>query len=330
MITILQPGLFSTVQDIGRIGYQKFSVPVSGAVDLDAHRMANLLVGNDEHFATIEMTVQAAEMKFEQDRVIAIFGEGPNLSLNGKHLPKGKPIFLPKDSTVKHAATGSGARTYLAVAGGIDVPVIMDSRSTYTRAAIGGFEGRRLAKGDQIGVGEMTLTQRSILTFLKEKDNVSWFVPTQFFDSNVSNGTIQMIKSEQFNTFTKESQEAVFNRFFTVTSQSDRMGYRLDGVELKQIKAKNEISSAVPFGTIQVPPDGNPILLAADRQTTGGYPVIGYTASVDRHKLAQLKPGDQIHFELVDIGEAQQQFATKEEAMRHVKAGIKLQLKGMN
>ncbi|WLD94210.1 biotin-dependent carboxyltransferase family protein [Alkalihalobacillus sp. AL-G] len=332
MITIVQPGLFTTIQDKGRVGFQKFGVPVSGAMDIDAHRIANLLVGNDENSATIEMTIQGTEMKLEQDALVAFFGRGPTLRTNSRELPHGRPHFLSKGSIVKHAFTGSGARSYMAVAGGINVPIIMDSRSTYTRASFGGHEGRRLAKGDQLEIGKLTTEQEKILQFIKETGTdhlVTWFVPSQFFDSDVPNNTIQIIKNEQLETFTIESQNALLARPFTVTSQSDRMGYRLEGAELSKKSSKNEISSAVPFGTIQVPPDGNPIILLADRQTTGGYPIIGYTASIDRHKLAQMKPGDKLYFESIDVEEAQEQFFLKEEAIRQVKAGIKLRLKGL-
>jgi antagonist of KipI len=206
----------------------------------------------------------------------------------------------------------------------------MESRSTYTKAAFGGCKGRRLAKGDQLETGIKTPRQERLLHVLKKAErSVNWFVPKHFFDSTLPNDTIQLIKNDQYESFTEQSKEALFSKPFKVSTQSDRMGYRLDGIELKQAHTQNELSSAVPFGTMQVPPDGKPIILLADRQTTGGYPVIGYIASIDRHKLAQLKPGDKINFRQVDLDEAQQQFYIKEEAMRQLKTGIDLRLKGM-
>ena len=320
MLKILKNSLQTTVQDLGRSGFQKYGVIVSGAMDPFAHRLANLLVGNEEQAATLEITLVGPTIEFTEDMVIALCGGDLSPKLDGQTIDLWRMLSIKKGSTLTFGEPRIGARCYLAIAGGIDVPEVMGSRSTYLRAGIGGFQGRALEKGDEVPVGN--ISQQKLLSLLQCAENDSdWLVaPVRYFEEPV----IRMMAGRQFDLFDDDSKKRIFNEPFTVSSNSDRMGYRLEGSHLSLETPAELISEAVAFGSVQVPADGNPIVLLADRQTTGGYPKIGQVASVDLPLISQLKPGQQLRFKEISLADAQQRWIEQEQSIRQIKAAIKL------
>lgn len=292
-------GLKTSFQDLGRIGYQRFGVPVSGAMDPFALQAANILVGNSRGEAGLEMTMVGPELTVKTETVAAICGADLDASVNGKAIKGWKAFRLSEGDVVKFGKPKSGLRAYLAVAGGFDRPVVMGSKSDYENAGI----GNALQKGDMIyafcgesngkpGVG---LLPEQIPEYGKETE-------------------IRVVPGPHEDFFTEDSLEAFFSEGYTVTPQADRMGYRLESESgaLEHRKKAEIWTDAIPFGAIQVPANGRPILLMADRQTTGGYPRIGTVISVDLPKVAQLAPGGKIHFRAVEVEEAEQLYREQE------------------
>lgn len=315
MLTIHKSGMQTTVQDLGRTGFQKYGVVASGAMDPYALRIANLLVGNEEHSAALEITLMGPSIHFNEDHVISICGGDLTPQLDGKTVGNWRAVSAVKGQTLTFGKPRSGSRCYLAIAGGIDVPAVMGSRSTYMRAGLGGYQGRALESGDQLVIGETNADQKSAA------HGKSWFVPPPSYSSAP---VIRVIKGRQFEAFSEASRKHFLSETFTVNPQSDRMGYRLDGSRLALAAAQEMISEAVAFGSIQVPADGNPIILMADRQTTGGYPKIAEVITVDLPLISQLKPGDHLRFNEVSIEEAQRLLKLQEKKINCLKRAIAL------
>ncbi|ASK62430.1 KipI antagonist [Virgibacillus phasianinus] len=332
MLKIIKPGLLSTIQDLGRHGYQKFGVIASGVMDPLAHRIANLLVGNDEDAATLEITLAGPVILFEKDALISLCGGDLSPAIDGKSVRMWRTIFVKKGSKLQFGAHQSGCRTYLSIAGGFKVPEIMDSSSTYLRAEIGGFHGRALKADDRLETNLMTDLSKVIMeALIPDTDepfgDIGWSITSSISPFLSGESTIQVIPGRQFHLFTKESKQNLFKESYDVSPQSDRMGYRLQGAKLSLSEPEDLISEAVAFGSIQVPPDGNPIVLLADRQTTGGYPKIGQIASVDMSLIAQAKPGDSLSFKKITVEAAQQLYLEQENNIQQLKQGIRLKFK---
>ena len=315
MLTIHKSGMQTTVQDLGRTGFQKYGVVASGAMDSYALRMANLLVGNEENAAALEITLMGPLIQFDEDHVISICGGDLTPQLDGKAVKSWRAITAMKGQTLTFGKLRSGSRCYMAVAGGISVPEVMGSRSTYLRAKLGGYQGRALESGDQLAIGDAGAAQKSAV------QDESWFVPSPPYSSEP---VIRVMKGRQFDLFSEESRKHFFSEAFSVNSQSDRMGYRLDGPRLVLAEAQEMISEAVVFGSIQVPSDGNPIILMADRQTAGGYPKIAEVITVDLPLISQLKPGDCLRFKEVSVEEAQRLLKLQEKTINCLKRALKI------
>ncbi|MFD1032772.1 5-oxoprolinase subunit C family protein [Metaplanococcus flavidus] len=315
MLTIRKSGMQTSVQDLGRTGFQKYGVVASGAMDPYSLRMANLLVGNEENTAALEITLMGPAIQFDEDCIISICGGDLSPQLDGKEIKSWRAILVTKGQTLTFGNPQSGSRCYMAIAGGVDVPEVMGSRSTYLRATLGGFKGRALESGDQLAVG----SARSRKDFLAQTG--SWFVPSPHYSAEP---VIRVTEGRQFNLFSEESRERFFSEPFSVNSQSDRMGYRLDGPQLALSNKQEMISEAVVFGSIQVPSDGKPIILMADRQTAGGYPKIAEAITADLPLISQLKPGDRLRFTKVTIEEAQRLLRLQEKTMNCLKNAIRL------
>ncbi|MBG9443617.1 biotin-dependent carboxyltransferase family protein [Cytobacillus firmus] len=336
MIKVLKPGLLSSIQDLGRTGYQKFGVIASGAMDPFSHRMANLLSGNEENDPALEITMMGPTLTFEEDTLISICGGDLSPSINGQPIRTWRSVFVKKGSALKFGGCQKGCRAYLAVSGGFAVPEVMNSKSTYLRAGIGGFKGRALKAGDVLETGKPSLQSLKMKDFLSKQlldkafvEN-DWGIASKLIPETVGNPEIRITRGRQFDLFTHESRIHLFNHAFEVTAQSDRMGYRLKGPALALSEHAEQISEAVNFGSIQVPPDGNPIVLLADRQTTGGYPKIGQVAAVDLPLLAQAKPGDALRFSEISNEQAQQLLIKREMKLKELKQGIFLKTRGGN
>jgi urea carboxylase len=328
-IEVLKPGMFSTFQDLGRFGFQSLGVSVSGAMDELSHRLANLLVGNDEAQATLEMTMVGATLRFDASALIALCGADLEASLlsEGGNAKSATPVDLaiatvvPAGSVLQFGKRQAGLRGYLAVAGGFDLPTVMGSASTHVRGALGGFEGRALRKGDVVGLrgaGAMStpVGAPALRSSVGSARSASASVQVPALDATATELLCQLIEADvgtpirlsrgrEWALFTPAAQRALTTESMTVTSQSDRMAYRLDGPVLERLQPGDILSEAVAFGTVQVPPQGLPMVLMADRQSTGGYPRIAQVASVDLPRLAQIAPGETIRFEMIEVAQAQ-------------------------
>ena len=327
---VLHQGLLTTIQDAGRAGHQREGIPVSGAMDPVALRLANVLVGNEESAAGVEMTLVGPRLAFDAACLIALAGADLRPSIDGARVAMGRAMLVPRGGTLSFGEAERGCRTYLAVAGGIDTPVVLGSRSTYVRGGFGGVEGRALRKGDVLTIGAPPLLARRIARALAREAGtrrvpaVSWGVGATLLPRYSASPTVRLLVGEHMHMLNAASRELLFRAEFRVGAQSDRMGYRLEGPALALTEATELLSEAVAFGTVQLPPGGKPIILMADRQTTGGYPRIGEVATVDLPLVAQLRPGDRIRFQPTSLSEAQSLYLAREADLAQARAAIAL------
>lgn len=304
-MTILKPGLLTTIQDMGRKGSQQYGVIVSGVMDTTSYRLGEILL-QQKPSAAIEFTLIGPTVQFNCDTVFCLTGANFSPLLNEEPCAMWKPVFAEKGSILKFQSCVAGARGYLHIKGGIQVDKTLGSYSTYIRAGIGGFKGRPLQKGD-------------VLPILKSApyENSNWALNPNHWISTSQDVVIRVVKGTEYERFTDESKASLINKTFTVTKDADRMGYRLEGEGKLSLKENFDLlSEAVTYGTMQVPPGGHPIVLMADRQTTGGYPKIAQVISVDLPKLAQLQPFAKMRFELVTLEKAQELIIKQENEFR--------------
>lgn len=334
-IEIKSPGLLTTIQDGGRFGFRKYGVIVSGAMDQIAFRVSNLLVGNKENDAVLEITLLGPEILIKEDTLISICGGDLSPKINEDEVPMWRPIYVKAGSVLSFGKCRSGTRAYVAFAGSFHIEEVMGSKSTYIRAEIGGYEGRRLNKEDVLELNKTSCSSIEIMKILSRHINSNgysypnWLVSNSIIPNYKVNSIIRIIKGGEFDFFDDNSKKIFFENNFIVTPQSDRMGYRLKGQELKLKNSLEMISEAVSLGTIQVPPDGNPIILLADRQTTGGYPKIGQAITVDMPIVSQLKPGDSMRFEEISLEEAQRLYIEMERNIEELKTSLKIKINAM-
>jgi antagonist of KipI len=345
-LTVLKPGLLTTVQDLGRRGWQAFGVSVGGAMDEVSMRTANLLVGNDEDAAVLEITLIGGSFNMDQDLLISICGADLEASADGERLPMNRPVFLSQGMKLSFGRAGAGCRAYLAIAGGIDVPHILSSRSTDPRARMGGGFGRALRSGDSLGLLQPSEQAQRLLTELRKKmvesrsrwSSVSWstmgwtegstYHRTQTRETPVI--TLRVLLGAEWEQFSSDAKHRLFHEPFRLEASSDRMGLRLSGSALTRIKLEELKSHGVVPGTIQVPPNGQPIILAAGCQPTGGYPKIAHVLSADLPLLAQAVPGDWLGFEISDYEKAGQALKERERELAILKAGLLGYSRGLN
>ena len=262
-IKVINPGMYTTVQDLGRMGYQQYGVSVSGSMDQFAHRLANLLVGNDQNEAVLEMTIIGGTYTFEEDVFIAITGADMNPMLNSKtSVGMWRIVSVNKGDQIMFNAAKNGCRCYLAVAGGFDLPEVLGSKSTYVRGKLGGFEGRTLKKDDVIHINE---------TNEDSKDLIGRFVDAKFIPKYEEMIELRVVLGPQDDAFTKKGISDFFSGKYKVSNEFDRMGYRLEGKEVEHLSSADIISDGIVKGAVQIPGQGKPIIMLADCQTTGGY-----------------------------------------------------------
>ncbi|UKS24688.1 biotin-dependent carboxyltransferase family protein [Paenibacillus sp. HWE-109] len=313
---VSKPGLLSTLQDEGRFGFRKYGVIASGPMDSYAHRTANILVGNKADASTLEMTLSGPTLTAQKDMVIAICGADMEAEIDGTSMPLWRPFNIYQGEQLAIHYARQGCRAYLAVSGGFEGRSVLGSQSTYLRAGLGGYEGRGLQAGDQLNVGEGEVKR---LAGNQPVGAVSTLIRPPYEE----NPTLRVTWGKEAAHFTEESRWQFAAQGFMVTPQSDRMGYRLKGDHLCMKEASPEmISEAVVQGTIQVPAGGQPILLMADCQTTGGYPRIAHVITADLPLVAQVKPGGTIRFEVVSHREAQEQLLLQAMDLRLLEAGM--------
>ncbi len=290
---IIKAGILDTIQDAGRYGQQHLGINPTGAMDRYSMQVANMLAGNSAGEAVIEMHFPAAVFMFTQPALIALSGADLNPSINGEPVPHGHAIAVVKNDVLQFHKPLKGARTYLAVRGGMAVDKWMNSYSTHLKAGAGGYKGRSLRKEDEI-------IMKGSFPYLPGKKNFTilpWQADTKWEEEN---NEILVLPGNEWERLTTESKENFILSSFVITQQSDRMGYRVNNIPLHSIDQEEVVSSAVNFGTIQLLPDGGLIILMADHQTTGGYPRLAHVISAHHSKLAQLKGGDKIRFYFTD------------------------------
>ena len=326
---VTRAGFLTSVQDLGRTGFRQFGVSTSGALDPFALRVANLLVGNDEDAAGLEITLGGLQLRFEDERIIAWCGGEFDVQIGSQAMPAGHVARLQAGDELKFGRSQIGCRCWLAISGGIDVPVVLGSRSTDLRANFGGFKERALRDGEVVlfarqtgssGFAKATADKSTPATRIS-----SWTAPHDWASPASRHPNLRFIRGVDWNRF----DDVTIRRFtiheFSVSPDSDRMGVRLDGPELKRQVETDLISEAVAPGTIQVPPSGQPILLLGDCQTIGGYPKIAHVITVDLGIAAQLRAGDRVRFSEVSMADAYQLLLERQRELERFRIGLSLQ-----
>jgi KipI family sensor histidine kinase inhibitor len=301
-ITVLRPGLFTTIQDAGRWGHQASGVPVGGPMDRLSHRVANALVGNEPTAALLEATLVGPEIRIEHDGVVAVTGADLSARLDTDDLPLHRPVRCRPGAVLRFGERRAGARAYIAFGGGITVPPVLGSRATHTACGLGGLDGRPVAAADRLPLGD-------------ERSVSAWRVISTPMRDVRGGARVRVIAGPQHDYFPPEALDLLQRTRFTVTAQSDRMGYRLTGVPIPHLEGRDMISDATFAGALQVPPSGDPILLMSDRQTSGGYPQIATIISADLPMAGQLAPGDWIEFEVCTRQQAMSALIAQEGAI---------------
>jgi antagonist of KipI len=282
-ILVHRPGLLTTVQDLGRWGYQAWGVPVAGPMDLYSHRLANELVHNPPDAATLEVTLIGPDLEFDAPSQVAICGAEFDVTLDGQPLLATASVRVPRGGRLQFGRRHAGARAYVAVAGGIATERVLGSRATHLVSGMGGLEGRALAAGDR-------------LPFLPTEDALVARRAPMVTLPPAGRARLRIVPGPQADWFTEEARTTLSSVSFRLSPRSNRMGYRLEGPPLARRREDEPISEPLTFGAIQVPAAGAPILLMADRQTAGGYPKIGVVIAADWPTAGQLAPGDFIEF----------------------------------
>ncbi|HSB68065.1 MAG TPA: biotin-dependent carboxyltransferase family protein [Candidatus Methylomirabilis sp.] len=292
---VLQPGLLTTVQDRGRTGYQRFGVPVSGALDQVALRVGNILVGNPPDASALEITLQGPKLRLLADAVLALTGGEACATLDAGPVPWNESFLARRGQVLDVRGVTRGLRAYLSVAGGIAVPKVLRSRSTCLVAKFGGFHGRALQPGDVLPVGEPAGPLRRL---------IGWAAPEGWRRQHASPVSLRVVWGPQEDAFTDEGRRTFLASAYAVTPHADRMGCRLQGPAIAHRAGADIVSDWIPPGGIQVPGDGRPIILLMDRQTTGGYAKIATVIGPDIGLVAQCRPGDSVRFRAVSLAEA--------------------------
>ncbi|GIQ70949.1 hypothetical protein DUZ99_06615 [Xylanibacillus composti] len=326
-VKVIKPGLHTTVQDGGRWGYQRYGVSVSGPMDSFAQRAANILVGNDDGEAVLEATLLGPELCLTQPCWVALCGADMRPLAGGKPIPMWRPVYLPADTVLALGRAAAGCRTYIAFAGGLQLPHVLGSRSTHTRSGLGGLRGSTLAEGDELAIG---LSDPQLLPILPaqpvEAASVPWSVSPSICPDYADSAVVRTIDAPETSWYAAGALERFYGQTYTVAPDSDRMGIRLAGAQhgMHPLHAGTMHSSPVTCGTVQLPPDGKPIVLAADRQTTGGYPRIAQVISSDMPILAQLRPGDELRFHRISHAAAEQLGQEREHALTMLRTAVRL------
>ena len=328
-ISVIKPGLLTTVQDLGRFGYQKTGLVASGALDALALRTANLLVGNPADIAGLECTLRGPTLRFEKEALLALTGADLAAHIEGQPVPLGRPVAVRAGTLLVFGAPQASGRAWLAVAGGVAVPPVLGSRATYLRAGLGGLAGRSLKAGDELPVSEWSATGRRLYERIKLQEAngwaaAGWYAPAPPLAGLSVPLLVRAFPGPEYEQFGRASQRAFWEESFVVTTEADRMGCRLSGPPLARTTATEVLSSAVTFGTVQVPPGGQPIVLLADRQTTGGYPRLAQVITADLGRLAQALPGTRLRFQRTTLAEAQALYLAQEQHLRALARAVHL------
>jgi biotin-dependent carboxylase-like uncharacterized protein len=294
-LAVLEPGLLTTVQDLGRRGHLRYGIPPSGPVDREAFVIANRLVGNPDGAAGLEATLLGPQLEVRAECLVAVTGAPMPVVVNGREAPLWAPVRLKGGDVLRLGAAQRGVRAYLAASGGIDVPAVLGSRATYLRGQLGGLDGRPLRKGDLLPLGKPAGSPEA---FQERR------VSRELIPSYAGEPEIRVVLGPQADRFTPEGIAAFLQGPYEMLPQSDRMGARLKGPRITHTRGHDIISDGVPLGGIQVVGDGQPIVLLVDRQSTGGYTKIAAVCSFDIGRVGQVRPGQSLRFRSISVGEA--------------------------
>ena len=315
-LEVQSPGLLTTVQDLGRSGFRAFGMPLSGALDPFSLAAGNLVVGNGPGAAGLEVTLVGPGLAFRSERLVCVTGGDLSPRVNGRAIPCWEGVLLREGDVLTFGGAGpGGARCWVCVGGGIDTPPVMGSRSTYLRGKLGGYKGRRLEKGDILPLG--------VPDILSPRGE-GFAVPGELRPGFIEGPVVRVIPGPQEGHFTEEGLEVFYKSSYCIDPGSDRMGYRLRGPAVHHREGADIISDAVPWGAVQVPGNGLPIIMMADGQTTGGYPKIAAAISADLGLLAAAAPGDSLSFRRCGLGEA----AAASRALKGSMDGLRVLLAG--
>jgi antagonist of KipI len=325
--TIIRPGFQTTIQDLGRPGLRQFGVTPGGAVDSHALRVANLLVGNQESDAGLEIALWGLRIRFSDDLCVAWCGGAFEVTANGDFLPAGRACFLRAGEVLSFGGAVPGCRAWLAISGGIVVPLVLRSRSTDLRGGFGGLDGRPLLEGDILSLGKRSSVAQKLIVRLRKARIADWGAPSEWAlpIPLIGEPVLRVVRGNDWSRFSAASTANALTRPFTVSPDSDRMGARLQGPDLERSdKGADLISDAVTPGTIQIPPGGQPILLLADCQTIGGYPKLAHVITVDLPLAAQLRSGDRVRFREVPLAEAHRRLIQRQQDLVRFRIGLSL------
>ena len=303
ILEVIEAGGLTTIQDRGRYGYQRYGVAASGALDQWAIRAANLLVGNREGDAALEVTFSGAQLRFLTGTLVSVTGADLAPRLDGKDVPGWEAVPVADGDVLAFSQLRQGMRAYLAIAGGIDVPLVLGSRSTYTRSGLGGLEGRPLRSGDVLS---------GVPPGPKPRGKT---MPRSSIPAYGHSHELRVVMGPQAEAFTSEGVETFLSSTYTVTNLSDRTGYRLEGPTIEHTAGADIISDGIPLGAVQITGDGMPIVLLTDRGTTGGYTKIATVISTDIPELAQAVPGDTVAFSSITVEQAHEALREREELL---------------
>jgi len=316
-ILIQKSGLLSTIQDLGRTGFRRFGINPNGAMDKTAVRLINILIGNDETKAVLEMHFPAPEFLFEEGTIVALGGADFGAKLDDKLIENWRPYFIEKNQTLNFTKKVFGNRAYLSIKGGFKIEKWLRSASTNLTAEIGGFEGRSLQKNDRLIFNSKFKIQNTKFLYKISKNLTPHYS---------SRPTIRVIVGAEYEQMTALSEQNFLKQNFTISNDSNRMGFRLNGEPLYLLDKIELASSAVDFGTMQLLPSGQLVILMADHQTSGGYPRIAHVVSTDLPILAQLGANDKVGFEIISLEEAEGLLFQNEIELNYLRFGVKEKL----
>lgn len=322
-LRIIKAGVQDTVQDMGRYGWQYLGVNPGGAMDRLSARLANILVGNDDTEAVIEIHFPASVFFFEQPSLISISGSDFAATVNGEEVPLLRPVLVSKFSILQFHHIVKGARAYLAIHGGLDVPVWLGSRSTHLKVGAGGLRGRILQKDDEIPIRKPV--DFCPLLGKKEFEILPWKTDANWGD-DTHRREILVMPGKEWHQLDEASKEQFFDQAYLISNHSDRMGYRLKSGALQRSTGEEMVSAAVTFGTVQLLPDGQLIVLMADHQTTGGYPRIAHVITAHLPRLAQMKHPDLFIFRFTDQVTAEQLLVKQQQHLLQLQNACKFKL----
>ncbi|RYZ51471.1 MAG: biotin-dependent carboxyltransferase family protein [Sphingobacteriales bacterium] len=321
-LRIIKSGVLDTIQDLGRYGWQHLGINPAGAMDRFAAQLANSLVGNNSTQPVIELHFPAAAFFFERPALVAVCGADFKAVLNGEDISTGQPVLVNKYSILQFQHLRKGARAYLAIEGGLQLPQWLDSYSTHLKAIAGGHQGRVLQTDDEIRLS--SIHDWGLFLGKKEFQVLPWRASPDW--DNEADPAIYLLPGKEWTLLTEVSHQQLTNQAFMLTPQSDRMGYRLQGEPLQLSQKDEMISTAVNFGTLQLLPNGQLTILMADHQTTGGYPRVGHVISAHHSKLAQLRAGEPIRFKFIDHQYAEELFLQQQRHLLQVQTACQLKL----